>query len=108
MDMAYWYYAPGQQVYPDGLKFTMHDAIRKALYWFVYPPVITDEDLAWTGVFVVEATPAPDAPEGKVAVDAAPELVGGAWVQRWEVADAPPLEVVEPEPEPEPDPQDGA
>lgn len=101
MGMAYWYYAPGQQVYPDGLKFTMHDAIRRALYWCVYPPVITDDDLAWTGVFVVEATSAPDAPAGKVAVDDQPELVAGKWEQRWKLVDAPPPEDPPPVDEPE-------
>ena len=96
MEMVYWYYIPGQQVYPDGMKFWMHDAIRRALYWFVYPPILIEEDLNWTGVYTVYATPQPtDIPEGKIAVDGTPALIDGFWMQQWDIVDAP----AEPEPE---------
>lgn len=94
---AYWYYPPGQQVYPAGLKLFMHDAIRRALYWCSYPSILVEEDLNWTGVWSVYMTDKPEVPEGKIAVDGTPELIDGLWYQRWEIVDAPPP----PDPEPE-------
>lgn len=99
LEMVYWYYLPGQQVYPEGLKFTAHHDIRKALYWFVYPLVLIEEDLNWTGVYTVYRTDPPEAPEGKIAIDGTPALIDGLWMRQWDIVDAPPSE---PEPEPEP------
>jgi hypothetical protein len=102
-----------------GLKFTAHHDIRKAFQWIGYGLVITDDDLAWTNIYVVMGSPKPEVPEGMMAVDGMPELVDGIWWQRWDVVEAPPPPEpedppvdLEPEPEtpadppvdPEPDP----
>lgn len=45
--------------------------------------------LAEFGVFPVAATDRPTLTAGQVAIEGAPELVGGAWRQTWTVATAP-------------------
>lgn len=100
MATAYWYAPAPVNGYPwatTGLSFYALDAIRRAFQWCVYPPIMTEEDLAWTGVFVVQQTAPPDVPEGMMAVDDLPEKIGNTWHQRWKL---------EPIPEPEPEPED--
>lgn len=99
MSAAYWYYPPGQQVYPLGLKFYFHHEIRQAMYWCLYPPILVEEDLNWTGVWSVHGVTQPEVPEGKMAVDGTPALINGLWMQQWDIVDAPPP----PDPAPEPD-----
>lgn len=119
MEMVYWYAPPPVNGHPEpeaeyGLKFTAHHDIRKAFQWIGYPLVITDDDLAWTNIFVVMRTDKPELPEGMMAVDGVPELVDGIWWQRWDLVEAPPPTPPDPEAEdppaeppvdPEPEPE---
>lgn len=70
--------------------FADHSAIRAGLN-VLFSDVITEEDLAYHGVFqVVPVDPA--AVSGQVAVPGMPMLVGGDWTQTWTLRDETPEE----------------
>ncbi len=58
------------------------------------PPVLTDEILASIGVLPVEQTTPGYNPITQSATELPPALVGGKWVQQWEITDLPQEQVV--------------
>ena len=49
-----------------------------------------EQDLLNAGYFpVVDEPPAPEVPEGKIAIKGDPELYDGAWHNTWEIIDKP-------------------
>ena len=72
--------------------FTTHSEIRSASPNVIFPASITDDDLAYAGVFpLVSAKPV--TPAGQVAVPLSIENIDGEWTQLWNVRDATPEEI---------------
>lgn len=71
--------------------FADHSAIRAGLN-VLFSEVITEEDLAYHGVFPV-AQVDPAAGPGQVAVPGMPVQVDGEWTQTWTLRDETPEEV---------------
>jgi hypothetical protein len=69
-------------------RFTTHSDIRSRIR-AMFPEVITDENLAFVGVFPLIPT-ASGATDQQTAIEDAPTLVDGEWRQTWAVRDATP------------------
>ena len=81
--MFYYLNPPGgSAVYP----YTLTD-MRLANPGVKFPVDITDAIAAEYHCFPVQPTTPDNAPTGKKAVRAAPELVDGMWFERWALAD---------------------
>lgn len=93
------YYCPDKSE-----KYQTISEIKTSFSNVLFPPdqYIDDWMLAFIEVFVVQETEPPDPPDGKVAADGWPELVDGAWHQRWVFVDAPVAVELLPETIPEP------
>lgn len=73
--------------------YRSHSEIRAAFPNVSFPSVITDSDLLAVSVLPVTLTPKPEHnPIIHKAVEAAPALVNGQWVQRWTVEPLTPQE----------------
>jgi len=78
---------------PDtGRVFGLHAEIRSALPHVLFGSSITDEDLAFVGVFPLHSE-APAVEPGQIAVPAVVDLVDDVWTQLWTVRDMTPEEV---------------
>lgn len=67
--------------------FTTHSQIRSASPNVIFPASITDDDLAYAGVFPLVSSK-PVTPAGQVAVPLSIENIDGTWTQLWTVRDA--------------------
>lgn len=76
------YYRP-----ESGEVFVTHSDIRSAMSNVIFEQVISNDDLAYHGVFPL-AYAKPDAPAGKIAVPVTVDSIDGVWTQLWDVRTA--------------------
>lgn len=89
-------------------RFSLHWEIRRFYQWVLFPVEITDDHLAFIGVYPL-VYQAPEVEPHQIAEPSDVLEVDGQWVQQWTVRDRTPEEMPDPEPEeppvdPEPEP----
>ena len=74
----------GFKTYPYSISQLREDNPRTS-----FPKVLSDETLAWFGVYPVvpSVNPAYDARVQRIELDSEPEQINGEWVMRWSVFD---------------------
>ena len=80
---------------PESKKvFTLHSEIRSALPHVMFGTSISDDDLAFCGIFPLRCE-APPVEAGQIAVPSVVDLVDVEWTQLWTVRDLTPDELAE-------------
>jgi len=80
---------------PESKKvFTLHSEIRSALPHVMFGASISDDDLAFCGIFPLHRE-APSVEAGQVAVPSVVDLVDDEWTQLWTIRDLTPEELAE-------------
>jgi hypothetical protein len=73
-------------------KFLLHSDIRAAFPSVLFPDAITDNDLAYCGIFPLRFDP-PQVDVEQVAEPTMVEEIDGQWTQRWAIRNATPDEI---------------
>lgn len=86
-------------------KFETQSDVRRFFVWIFFQPVVSDEDLAFFNIQVLQYEQ-PEVEPTQIAEPSNVLEIDGQWVQQWTIRDRTPEEMSDPEPEADPIPED--